>query len=71
MMIDYNVGGVLMPGLLVFALFALVGTVTITRFLSLTGIVRIFAQKPLIELATFVIIYSLFAQYVPSTGLFR
>lgn len=69
MIVDLNVGGVLIPGLLVLAFLALLVTVAMIRFFSATGIQRLFASRPLVELATFAIIYGLLAQYLPLIGL--
>jgi len=69
MIVDFNIGGVLIPGLVVLAFIALVATVATLRLLSMTGIHRRFAYRPLVELATFVILYGLLVQYLPLTGL--
>lgn len=60
MIVDLNVGGVLIPGLVVLAFIALVATM---------ATLRLFAYRALVELATFVIIYGLLVQYLPSIGL--
>ena len=69
MIVDLNIGGVLIPGLMVLAFVALVAAVATLRLLSMTGIRRMFAYRPLVELATFVILYGLLVQYLPLTGL--
>jgi hypothetical protein len=69
MIADIAIGGVLLPGLLVIALVALIGAAIILRLLTLTGADRAFARRPLVELATFVILFGLLAQYLPSSGL--
>lgn len=69
MIIDLNLSGVLIPGLLVLAFVALVATIAVIRLLSVAGIYRVFAYRPLVELATFAIIYGLLAQHLPSIGL--
>lgn len=69
MIVDLNVGGVLVPGLVLLAFAALVVAVAMTRFFSATCIHRLFASQALVELATFVIIYGLLAQYLPLIGL--
>lgn len=71
MIIDLNLGGVLIPGLLVLAFVALVATIAVIRLLSVSGIYRVFAYRPLVELATFAIIYGLLVQHLPSIGLFQ
>ena len=69
MIIDLNLSGVLIPGLLVLAFVALVATIAVIRLLSVAGIYRVFAYRPLVELATFAIIYGLLAPHLPSIGL--
>lgn len=69
MIVDLNVGGVLIPGLVVVAFIALVTTMATLRLFAATGLHRLFAYRPLVELATFVIIYGLLVQYLPSIGL--
>lgn len=69
MIADIAIGGVLLPGLLVIALVALIGAAIILRLLTLTGADHAFARRPLVELATFVILFGLLAQYLPSSGL--
>lgn len=71
MILDLNIGGVLMPGLLAAAFVALVVTIAVIRLLAVAGIFRLFAYRPLVELATFAIICGLLVQYLPSTGLFE
>ncbi|WP_426117153.1 DUF1656 domain-containing protein [Pseudomonas sp. DSP3-2-2] len=68
MIVDLDVGGVLIPGLLALVFVALFATLAIIRLLSVVGIYRIFAYRPLIELATFVLIYGLLVQHLPSIG---
>ena len=63
MIVDLNMGGVLIPGLLMFALIALVATMVMIRIFAAIGIRRLFAHQPLLELTTFVIIYSLLLRY--------
>lgn len=69
MIVDLNVGGVLMPGLVALAFVALVATMAVLRLLAASGLNRLFAYRPLVELATFVIIYGLLVQYLPLIGL--
>ncbi|MEW9310650.1 DUF1656 domain-containing protein [Labrys neptuniae] len=71
MIVDLNVGGVLIPGLLVLAFAALAGTIAVIRILSVAGIYRVFAYRSLVELATFAIVYGLLVQHLPSIGLFQ
>lgn len=70
MIVDINIGGVLIPGLLALVFVALGGTAVTMRFFTATGLSRLFAYRPLIELATFVIIYGLLVQHLPLLGLF-
>ena len=69
MIVDLNVGGVLIPGLVVLAFIALVATMAVLRLFAAVGLHRLFAYRPLVELATFVIVYGLLVQYLPSIGL--
>ncbi|MFS2327575.1 DUF1656 domain-containing protein [Brucella sp. H1_1004] len=69
MIVDLNIGGVLIPGLVVIAFVALVATMSVLRLFTASGLNRRFACRPLVELVTFVIIYGLLVQYLPSIGL--
>jgi hypothetical protein len=69
MIADLNVGGILIPALVVLAFIALVATMAMIRLFAAAGLHRLFAYRPLVELATFVIIYGLLVQYPPSIGL--
>ncbi|WP_435656849.1 DUF1656 domain-containing protein [Brucella pituitosa] len=71
MIVDLNIGGVMIPGLVVIAFVALVATMSVLRLFTASGLNRRFAYRPLVELATFVIIYGLLVQYLPSIGLLR
>ncbi|CAM5508496.1 hypothetical protein MAUB1S_08490 [Mycolicibacterium aubagnense] len=64
MIIDLAIGGILIPGLLALALIALVTTVLVLRLLSACGIHRVFAHRPLVELAVFAIVLGLLAQHL-------
>ncbi|CAO3460574.1 DUF1656 domain-containing protein [Azospirillum brasilense] len=68
MIVDLSVGGVLIPGLVVLALAALGVTMAVVRVLAATGIHRLFAHRPLVEPAIFVLIYGLLVQCLPSVG---
>jgi len=68
MIVDLNFGGVLIPGLVVLAFIALIATMATMRFCAATGISRLFAYRPLVEAATFLIIYGLLTQYLPLNG---
>ncbi|UJX41237.1 DUF1656 domain-containing protein [Desulfovibrio sp. JY] len=68
MIVDLNIGGVFIPGLLVLAIIALVATVVVIRLLNFAGICRVFAYRPIVELATLAIIYALLLQHLPYTG---
>lgn len=69
MVVDLKVGGVLIPGLVVLAVVALIATMAMLRLFAATGLNRRFAYRPLVELSTFVIIYGLLVQYLPTIGL--
>jgi hypothetical protein len=68
MIVDLDVGGVLIPGLLALAVVAMFASIAITRVLSAVGIYRLFAHRQLVELATFVLIFGLLVQHLPSIG---
>lgn len=69
MIADVAIGGVLIPGLLVLACLALVATFVMIRVLAALGIYRLFIHRPLVDLATFAIIYGLLVQHLPPIGL--
>lgn len=69
MIVDLNIGDVLIPGLVVLAFIALVATMATLPLFAAAGLHRLFAYRPLVELATFVIIYGLLVQHLPSIGL--
>ncbi|PGH56329.1 hypothetical protein CRT60_15400 [Azospirillum palustre] len=68
---DLDVGGVFLPGLLVLALAALAGTVALVRLFAAAGLFRLTASRPLVELATFALLYGLLLQALPSSGTFQ
>ena len=65
---DLDVGGVLIPGLLALVFVAIFATVAMIRLLCVVGIYRLFARRPLAELAIFALIYALLVQHLPSIG---
>lgn len=65
---DLIVGGVFIPGLLVLALIALIGTAVTLRILNATGATRAFSHRPLVELAVFTILFGLLVQAARSVG---
>ncbi|CAO3410073.1 DUF1656 domain-containing protein [Azospirillum largimobile] len=71
MILDLDIGGVFLPGLLVLALAALVGTVAAVRLFAAAGLFRLTAGRPLVELATFTLLYGLLLQALPSSGTFQ
>ncbi|WP_041801625.1 DUF1656 domain-containing protein [Rhodopseudomonas palustris] len=71
MIVDFDIGGVLIPSLLVIALVALVATVALIRFLAVAGIYRAFVYPSLVELAIFSIVYGLLVEHMPFIGLFK
>ncbi|ROM98066.1 MULTISPECIES: DUF1656 domain-containing protein [Pseudomonas] len=68
MIVDLDVGGVLIPGLLALVFVAIFATIAIIRVLRVVGIYRLFAHWPLVELAIFALIYGLLVQHLPSIG---
>ena len=68
---DLDLGGVFLPGLLVLALAALAGTVALVRLFAAAGLFRLTASRPLVELATFALLYGLLLQALPSSGTFQ
>ncbi|CAO3356564.1 DUF1656 domain-containing protein [Azospirillum melinis] len=71
MILDLDLGGVFLPGLLVLALAALAGTVALVRLFAAAGLFRLTASQPLVELATFALLYGLLLQALPSSGTFQ
>ena len=71
MILDLDIGGVFIPGLLAIALVALAVTVAVVRLFAAAGIFRLTPSRPLVELATFAIIYGLLLQTLPSSGTFQ
>lgn len=71
MILDLDFGGVFLPGLLVLALAALAGTVVLVRLFAAAGLFRLTASRPLVELATFALLYGLLLQALPSSGTFQ
>ncbi|ABC22753.1 DUF1656 domain-containing protein [Rhodospirillum rubrum] len=69
MIVDLTLGGVLVPGLLGLALIALVATIAVIRLLSVAGLTRLFVSRPLVEIATFALIYALLVRQLSSIGL--
>ncbi|ACI99956.1 DUF1656 domain-containing protein [Rhodospirillum centenum] len=69
MIVDLTVGGVFVPGLVVLGFIALITTMALMRVCTATGISRLFAFRPLVEVATFLILYGLLTRYLPLTGL--
>lgn len=69
MIIDLNIGGVFIPGLVVLGFIALITTMATVRFCTATGVFRLFAFRPLVEAAIFLILYGLLIQSLPLIGL--
>ncbi len=65
---DVVVGGVLIPALLILAILALSGAMIALRLLKVTGISRLFAHWPLVELSVFAALFSLLVQAMISVG---
>ncbi|HKU06940.1 MAG TPA: DUF1656 domain-containing protein [Bradyrhizobium sp.] len=70
MILDLAIGGVLIPGLLVLALLALVGTFAALHLLAAAGIRRLFGSWAVVEIALFTILFALLVQYLPTNGIF-
>lgn len=71
MIADLDLGGVIIPGLLVLAMAALAATIAVIRLLAYARLIRLFAHRPVVELAVFAILYGLLVQAAPSFGLFQ
>lgn len=71
MIADLDLGGVIIPGLLVLALAALAATTAAIRLLVYARLTRLFAYRPLVELAVFAILYGLLVQAASSIGLLQ
>jgi len=69
MIVDWDIGGVFVPGLVVLVFIALVATIATMRFCVATGVSRLFAYWPFVEIATFLIIFGLLMQSLPLVGL--
>lgn len=69
MIADLNVGGVLIPGLVVLAIIALLANFALLRLLAAAGFNRLLANRQFAEIATFVIIYGLLVRYRSLIGL--
>lgn len=68
MMLDLNIAGVFIPGPVALAFVALIATVATIRLCTAAGIFRLFAHRPLVEIATFLLVYGLLVQYLPLIG---
>ncbi|CAN5388466.1 hypothetical protein BH09PSE3_BH09PSE3_19310 [soil metagenome] len=66
---EIDVFGVYLPGLLVLAVVALLLTGVASRLLSLLGAYRLFAYRPLVDLAIFMLVLGslVFATLSPET----
>ncbi|WP_434620344.1 DUF1656 domain-containing protein [Azospirillum sp. B2RO_4] len=71
MISDLDIGGVFIPGLLVLALIALVGTIAAVRLFAAAGLFHLIGSRPLVELCTFALLYGLLLQALPSSGTFQ
>ncbi|WP_114395400.1 DUF1656 domain-containing protein [Oleisolibacter albus] len=68
MIVDLNIGGVFIPGLVVLGFIALIITMATVRFCTAAGVFRLVAFRALVEAATFLIIYGLLIQSLPLIG---
>lgn len=71
MFTEISLGGVAMPGLLPLAFIALLLGGLSSRLLTLLGIDRFFAHRPLVELSFFAIWLGLLVRLAPIPGLFK
>lgn len=69
MIADLNIEGVLIPGLVVVAFIGLIITIATMRVCTEIGVSRLFAYRPLAEIAIFVIVFGLLMQSLPMIGL--
>lgn len=69
MILDITIGGVLLPSLLVLAIVSLALTVAVLRLLTAIGLIPLLGFRPLLEIATFTLIYGLLVQFLPAIGI--
>ncbi|MFC7332310.1 DUF1656 domain-containing protein [Rhodocista pekingensis] len=69
MIVDLNIAGVFIPGLVVLGFIALITTLATMRFCTTTGLSRLFAHRTVVEIATFLLLYGLLVQSLPLIGL--
>lgn len=67
---DINIGGVFIPGLLVIALIALVGTLLLVPFFSFSRLYRRLPFRPLIDVSSYIVTFFLLLQGLTTLGLF-
>ncbi len=66
---EVSIGGVYLPALLLLALAALVLTGLLTQLFSLTGVYRLVAYRPLVDLCVFLLLLGLLAFLTTPLGL--
>lgn len=69
MIADLNIGGVFIPGLVAIVFIGLIITIATMRVCTEIGISRLFAYRPLAEIAIFVTVCGLLMQSLPMIGL--
>lgn len=66
---EISVFGVYLPALLVLALAALILTGLLSQLFALTGVYRLVAYRPLVDLSVFLLLLGLLAALTTSFGL--
>ena len=66
---EIAIGGVYLPAMLVLGAAALALTWTLSRLFTLTGVYRLVAYRPLVDLCVFVLLLGLLAFLTTSLGL--
>lgn len=66
---ELSIGGVFVPALLVLGVIALLITGLLTQLLQLTGVYRVVAYRPLVDLAIFVLVLGLIVLLTAPLGL--
>jgi hypothetical protein len=66
---EISIFGVYMPTLLLLGLVALVLTGLLTRLFALTGVYRLVAYRPLVDLCVFLLLLGLLAYFSTPFGL--
>ena len=67
---DINIGGDLIPGLLLTALIALVCTLLLVPLFSVSRLYRRLPLRPLLDVSTYIVTFFLLLQGLTTLGLF-